>query len=806
MPYKSTYRHVPVPTEEVTEARVDAENFALVKGREKARRPVAQRSGPTFHHGANPDQDQRLSGELRCTLTALSPLLVANQQVKVGKLSNGMKRQLEDFCERERTRLLNFVDTFSKRNNEDLPQLQRRKQKTKDDINSQCDKFPQNKMVLFPLQLGGAATAQVVIPGEGIKGMLRHLIGSLTGAPLDRVGEATHSSRPNAKLPPPNQPLRTIPIAGRVIKNMTKECLDLQIEPIVDIGKIEWVHGSRLQVTGTATPCAVGDWIDAKTTFGQKVRVQQGYAASARFRWKDRGQGQNRTGARGRLLAVRYGLDIGQELHQAHKGPPLGAHEKHEQALVPESLFVRGTLNVEHAVVKNFKTSREHAVSKDEETGHLTKDNPISGKVRRPLREHPLPHENDLMFFELLLPQSLSYSDACNRLRDIDPKRRINLHDCKIISCGQNYYYRWRHVDSVTKIAWGWDGKDWRAEPRPEFVDPQGPAKDGLYALQNMLSGRTLSLAGRISVNSALERVKPGAELTERFIDGSGGTGFDVWLQPLASPKGPSWARGYVPGNEGNGTGKPLRTLGDGIVADPGKKFIEVQNLATTGFGPKHYLHHSATLGDPHKKTHYDLPAFIAAREKAGNPDPEGAVDRRKALLSDQAAVALRVSRPGTELGFTVRFRDLLPAELGALAVALNPDLIASVEDALPEQCRRLLADVPAIAVGGLERRFGLRLGHGKPLGMGSVAVTIDSAVSWQERAVDMTECIKAALRQKLILEQALAPTLEVLRLDSDAQSYLSQELVNGGQSELRVARSVREAHSDASRKNGFGT
>src|SRR5690606_6600197 len=41
----------------------------------------------------------------------------------------------------------------------------------------------------------------VVIPGDSLKGLLRHELGALLGAPMERVAERSYSYRPNQKFP-----------------------------------------------------------------------------------------------------------------------------------------------------------------------------------------------------------------------------------------------------------------------------------------------------------------------------------------------------------------------------------------------------------------------------------------------------------------------------------------------------------------------------------------------------------------------------------------------------------------------------
>lgn len=782
------YRHVP-PVLNAGEARLDDGKTVLVSGREKQRSVDTLRRPPILHHGANPGQKELVSGELRCTLTALSPLLVANRAVAVGDLTDDLGGGLRGFGATFCNTLRNLAEQLPQGNNSER---QVRRQNL-DEVNNRSRDFPEKKKVLFPLQRGSSADAPVVIPGESLKGMLAHVLASLCGAPLAGVDEAAFSCRPNAFFPPKAGVLRTIPIAGRVVATMTAGSLALVVEPIVKLGEIEWVHGSELPISTGGTAYSPGDHIPAATTFRDKKRPNEGN----RFKWKDNPGNMATTDKAYRLLQVRYGLNNG-----ATNGVD------HPQALVPESLFVAGNLVVPQPVVRQFLTGREHVGTR-----------------------HPLPQANDLIFLELLLPMTVqvSYDDACTDLLG----GSIPLNNCRVISCGQNYRYRWRHIDTVLEVAWGWNTVDgcWKAETRAEF-DPWPKAGTGVDAVQNMFGytdrpqeapaaageevALPLALAGRISINAALERVATKTP-EDRFVSGHGKS--LVFLQPLASPKGPSWAEGYVPCNPG----QQLATLGNGIrvanglVAGRPEKRIKIQHLATGAFGRKHYLHHKTTLGRAglaSGRTHFDLEAFIAARERTDRGTLRDRISRRMPLVSDQAGIAARVSSPGSEFGMTIRFKDLRPGELGLLILALCPGLAGEALNRMNdsnryEEARKLCASAEKVMqVKG--RQFGLRLGHGKPLGMGSVAIDIDKVLFWDDdKSLAPVDFVVRALEEKgRIPEATLAATLGVLRLDSEAQSYLSQELLPNGRSkidsELDRAKRIREERSKHSRQMDF--
>jgi CRISPR-associated protein (TIGR03986 family) len=114
-------------------------------------------SPPIWHNGEK--SKQLLSGEIRFELETLSPLLVGWERSQVG-------------------------------NNEcDWP-IQR---------NIMGFELENEKSVICPLRAPWGKRP-VIIPGDSLKGLLRHEIGALLGAPMERVAERSYSYRPNAKF------------------------------------------------------------------------------------------------------------------------------------------------------------------------------------------------------------------------------------------------------------------------------------------------------------------------------------------------------------------------------------------------------------------------------------------------------------------------------------------------------------------------------------------------------------------------------------------------------------------------------
>jgi hypothetical protein len=57
--------------------------------------------------------------------------------------------------------------------------------------------LPDDKQIAEPLRL---EDGRVVIPGSALKGMLRHSLGAMLSAPMERVGERRYTYRPNLQV------------------------------------------------------------------------------------------------------------------------------------------------------------------------------------------------------------------------------------------------------------------------------------------------------------------------------------------------------------------------------------------------------------------------------------------------------------------------------------------------------------------------------------------------------------------------------------------------------------------------------
>ncbi|MGH2581572.1 MAG: hypothetical protein ACRDFQ_01595, partial [Anaerolineales bacterium] len=293
----------------------------------------------------------------------------------------------------------------------------------------------------------------------------------------------------------------------------------------------------------------------------------------------------------------------------------------------------------------------------------------------------------------------------------------------KVVSYGHHYYYRWRFVDTVRTRRSG--AGVW--EPRPEVApaafekerDSSGSpfaltgvralfgyasGDDGNEGCQSIGEGDFTQLAGRIAINTAVETTeRPADDRREggeppRFLSQS--SGFAVPFHELASPK-PSASEFYL-----NQAQLPNRSRIDGGIV--------------------------VTYGDlPNRDPRGDLGGrkFYRHNPKAAEEPRHYTADGDQDLLNDRAAIGRFVSAPTTRFQFKVRFRDLSKEELGVFLLALCPDQFVKL---LPENSR---GAVQAKTDGDSNRpRYAAKLGHGRPLGLGSIVVNVDKALQVVER------------------------------------------------------------------------
>ena len=298
---------------------------------------------------------------------------------------------------------------------------------------------------------------------------------------------------------------------------------------------------------------------------------------------------------------------------------------------------------------------------------------------------------------------------------------------------GHHFRYRWRYRDTVHK-AKGQQRPQLRPTEDEKTPDSRGcPSKlTGARLLFGYVgtstgkdeatepltggigTGDFQQLAGRISCNMAVEQ-DDREPVGERFI-GDEEHNFLVPLRPLGSPK-PSAVEHYLTqdkvGKRTREDGGCLRTYGD----------TPDDESAGDLRGRKFYLHQPRAVD---RRECYELTGPDCNDWKIGDS---------LAIESNQAAVGRFVSQPGRQFRFTIRFQHLRDWELSALLLALCPTKkkLVKLGDGLGlqaemEEYLSVVAFQNSLTPGHSEEMplLAMKLGHGRPLGLGSVLVQVE--------------------------------------------------------------------------------
>jgi len=667
--------------------------YHFVPVAKKADKVDALLDTPVFHDGKSKDV---YSGELRCTLTALTPLLVANDQYQANEVKEAKVHN----------------------NGVDLPdswKIKSLKDKEREDIWVAAD-----KSVLEPLRL---PDGRVLISGASLKGMLRQSISALLVAPMERVAERTYSYRLNTK------------IIENDVEGKRYKCYPAIVE----------------KVDGAGIPLEVKILKQAKLN-DVKYRRQNANVTDKEFSYV-------------------YGLD--------NEGILLKAHEQDDpkKRLNPTSLkkqvWVAAHLlddekteiiSVPAKIQAQYETTIEHLSNSS--NGHLTGDHQLLRKISGTTDE-----------------LSKAIKDAAKMKKEqLIYVEVIEEHGkYRITSLGHNFRYRWRYADTV-RTRWNWNEE--KPDPKPRSVlQPLEPEKGDCP--DELSAGRLLfgyvaddegatgigkdnfaRLAGRISLNMAVEfiekqkskasvqnknmtiTVKKKVKGPLRFLNED--KGCTVALKELGAPR-PSAVEFYLQQDSERPDRGSLVTYGDVVDEDTGGELN----------GRKFYLHQPAAA-DLNNKALYET-----------NDD--------EVKASNQASLARFVSVPGTKFRFSLRFRDLRPWELGALLTTLEPEYllnnIAELSDI--ENLRNYatcLKNQP-LKEGQKSEQHPLlahKLGHGRPLGLGSVHIAIEKKI-----IADNPEKISENATDNDIAEQAQIAFMNKLKKRLDHNPQLAIVLKN---------------------------
>jgi CRISPR-associated protein (TIGR03986 family) len=645
---------------------------------------------PVWHDRLDPAESW--TGQLGFTLTTLTPLLAANEQYEWQSATDEVKAAGSGLLAADKH-------------------------------------FDEDKTILEPLlqPVDGDEPGATLIPGSALKGMIRQSLSALVSAPMERAGERTMSYRPNMVVSGPE---------GVGVVLSASESEGLVILPTGGLNYIAFIEERAAQavcgsvVDGTEPESGVEKLFGACAGAGDETHAIQGLE-SLRITGSIKGVREDSKGRKLRndpkstadkfsgwtLLRYRFGIDGRGELAGAHSGRSVSGYT---HALLQIDLESPTRLSARIEVVDQWRKTLLHLA--DQDRGHLAGhpkigqlDKSSKKKISRFLEDFSRSgwKPGDVVFFE-------SHPD--------DPSR--------VVSIGHHFRYRWRYRDTVHLTrdeAYSSDvpvqqdtalGKERLRRvlcppPIERERDDQGRPRQltGARLLFGYVSAKkyTVSkptafeigadksdysqLAGRIACNMAVEQIE-GDSPAERFLNSE--HGFLVPFKPLGGPK-PSAAEHYVTQDrlESRPDDAGMCTWGD-TLDDPAAGDLR---------GRKFYLHQPEAGSDP---------GCYADGSKGGDT-----------LLNKQAQLGRYVLRTGRRLRFSIRVSNLRDWELGALCFALmpSPRLIQGLALGLGlEQDRGLRRwceatddpDQPALA---------LKLGHARPLGLGSIRLEADQVV-----------------------------------------------------------------------------
>jgi CRISPR-associated protein (TIGR03986 family) len=535
-------------------------------------------AAPIWHDGTS--SKGRLSGEIRFELETLTPLLV------------GWERGIVGDSEAEWP-VPNSLDGVGQ--------------------------LAAKKSVLCPLRAPWGKRP-VVIPGDSLRGLLRHELGALLGAPMERVAERSYSYRPNAMYPRELANRFLVPRLARVPKDgVEMKALDDQTQVRVP---------TKLELLPT------------NLRYDKRFEQTSNY-----YRFDDPNGAPYRGG-----LGAGERLNSKQNLHKKLAANPDTATE---------------TVEVPNVVQEGYLATLRHLI--DLNHGHFSARHPdvhsvVDGEAARKrileAAQNEVFQPGDMIWVEW----------------DTEKKQ--------IVSFGWHYYYRWAYVDTVRRDADAPNGERHGLFPldKERQKDSDGAPKElspvrRLFGYTGDNEGSAgigeddyAQLMGRVSINAALEVVGDDESDEQRFLP-------PTFLKELGMPR-PSAVEFYLK--------QPYHP-------DP-----RPWDQATL-----------VTYGDAEG---YDEPGELAGRKfyldrpdaYTGEPWKDDSPDNR---ANERSTLALEASKPGRRFCFTLRFRDLDPAELAAVLVALSPNQFKDI-------------------LGGTHPDgYCTKLGYARPLGWGSVRI-----------------------------------------------------------------------------------
>ncbi len=401
-------------------------------------------SAPIWHDGTS--SKGRLSGEVRFELETLTPLLVGWERGQVGD------------------------------NESDWPVP----------ANLAGTRLANKKSVLCPLRAPWGRRP-VIIPGDSLKGLLRHELGALLGAPMERVAERSYSYRPNAMYPLKPENRFLVPRLARVPKDH------------VEMKALDGDHQARVPTRLELFPATL-EYNKRANRFDYRFDQQGG-------------------------APYRGGQGAGQKLNSKPR--------VHTSLTVQREVQTE-TFDVPQAARDGYLATVRHLIDIDH--GHFSERHPdvpntVTGDAAR---TRILKAARD----EVFQPGDLVWVEW-------DTEKQC------IVSLGWHYYYRWAYTDSVRKDADAPRLERHGLFPLDKEREKDGEAPKELSLVRRLLgytgdnegsagigAGDHAQLMGRVFVNAGLEVVGENDTDDDRFLK-------PTFLKELGMPR-PSAVEHYL--------------------------------------------------------------------------------------------------------------------------------------------------------------------------------------------------------------------------------------------------------------------
>lgn len=459
---------------------------------------------PIWHDGSG--SAGRLSGEVRFEVETLTPLLVGWERRKIDERDEPWSvpsvpargNDGEDFLRRaarqahsdEGYRRRDGSIDANRRDRDRAAYVDARRGRVVELAIAGAGMTTSSKSVLCPLRAPWGAQP-ALIPGDSLKGLLRHELGALLGAPMERVAERSYSYRPNSLFP--NQPnprlvarLARVPqgaVTARPLDTGAHDAPVVRVPTRLDLLPLNLRYDRQHQQSPP--------WYRFDATGGAPYRG--GLGAGARLNSK-------------------------RNLHRTIAVSPTTPLDSHP---VPDEVQVGYLHTVRHlAELRHGHFSERHPDVPNTITADTARDRIL--EAARDVVFQP----GDVIWVEW------------------DTQKE------QIVSLGWHYYYRWAYTDTVRRAGWTHERQGLFPLPEELATDEDG-APEQLSAVRRLFGytgdndgskgiGRKdhEQLMGRLSLNAAVEVVEPAEAATDRFLP-------PTFLRELGMPR-PSAVEHYL--------------------------------------------------------------------------------------------------------------------------------------------------------------------------------------------------------------------------------------------------------------------